>query len=357
MSNRLRWGILGTGNIAKQFSTGVNASARGQLAGVGSRSADAAAAFAANYHIPAAHGSYDALLADRTVDAVYISLPNSLHRQWTIQALRAGKHVLCEKPFAANAAEAQEMFDVADKAGRMLTEAFMYRTHPLTAAVKAEVDRGTIGELRLIRTSFCFRVSNTQNNIRFSTELAGGVLMDVGCYCINFSRFFAGAEPAAVHADAHLHPSGVDDIATGTLRFPGGLLASFTCGMSVQADNTAYLCGSEGFIEIPIPWKPPARGAQYVIARGIPPRMDLPPLSTTSAGSPQAAAGATPPSPPLPPREVRIVDAGMDLYGVEADAFAAVVQDGAPAAVTAADTLGNMRVLDALRKMVGVPVG
>ena len=163
----LRWGILGTGNIARQFAGSFPTAVRGRLAAVGSRRAETARAFATTYAAGEAFGSYEELIVDKNVDAVYVSLPNSMHREWTIKALNAGKHVLCEKPVASNAAEAQEMFDVANRATRVLMEAFMYRSHPLIHAVMDAVKSGKIGRLRLIRTSFCFRVWNTKNNIRF----------------------------------------------------------------------------------------------------------------------------------------------------------------------------------------------
>jgi predicted dehydrogenase len=336
MNDRLAWGILGTGNIARQFAVGVNASRRGRLVAVGSRTADTAGAFGQTHHIPIAHASYQQLIDDPTVQAVYNSLPNNLHHEWTIKALEAGKHVLCEKPFATNLAQAQEMFDVAQRRGKVLMEAFMYRAHPLTHAVLETVRSGAIGEVCLIRTSFCFKVNKWQGNIRFAPDLAGGVIMDVGCYCVNFSRLFAGAEPTQIHVVHHRHESGVDDIAAGTLIFPSGAIATFNCGMSVHADNTASICGSEGYIEIPIPWKPPAKGATYTIARSTPPQMENP----TVKGP--------------PPRETRTITVEGDLYGLEADAFTATVQDGALPAVSREDTLGNQRVLDELRRQMGV---
>jgi predicted dehydrogenase len=339
---KLRWGILSTGNIARQFCAGVKQSLRCELTAVASRSSESAQAFAQQFGIGTALGDYAALLAEPTVDAVYIGLPNHLHHQWTLAALAAGKHVLCEKPLASNATQAQEMFDAASKAGRLLVEAFMYRSHPLTHAVQEAVRSGKIGQLRLIRTSFCFAVKNTQNNVRFSTEMAGGGLMDVGCYCINFSRLLAGQEPTRVSASAHLHPSGVDDLAAGTLGFANGILASFVCGMTAHADNTATLCGSEGFIEIPVPWKPTVRPI-FVVSRGIPPRMD----------QPQSTAPA---APVAPPRETITIETDAQLYELEADDFAAAVFDAKLPAVSAADSIGNMRVLDELRRQVGVPV-
>jgi predicted dehydrogenase len=340
----LRLGILGTGNIARQFVGGLGSSSRTVVHAVASRRADSADAFARTHGIPTAYGSYPDLLRDRSVDAVYVSLPNSLHHEWTVAALRAGKHVLCEKPIASNAAEAEQMFDEAEHAKRVLVEGFMYRSHPLVHAVLDAVRSGEIGQVKLVRTSFCFRTTRIEGNIRFDASLAGGALMDIGCYCLNFSRLVAGAEPTTVHGVGTLHPSGVDESAAAVLTFPGGILASFTCGMAVQADNTAYVCGTEGYIEIPVPWKPLAANAEYRVVRGTPPKMD-------------AAAGprTTPaPAPDPPPRQVRTVSAGKELYALEADDFAAAVRDGAPPRLDRQDSVGNMRLLDELRRQVGV---
>jgi predicted dehydrogenase len=336
MSGKLRWGILGTGNIARQFTAGLNSSRRGVAAAVGSRSGQSAEAFAKEYGIATAHGSYDSLVADAQIDAMYNSLPNSLHAPWTIRALSAGKHVLCEKPLAMNATEAQRMFDAAAGAGKMLMEAFMYRTHPQTSAVIEAVRSGAIGRPRLIRTSFCYRTRKIDGNVRFVRELGGGGLMDVGCYCISFARFLAGEEPSVIHASANFHETGVDELAAGTLVFPGGIISTFDCGMCVQADNTAYICGSEGYIEIPVPWKPVAGSSKFIIAGGTTPKMDKP-----IPGGP-------------PPRDVRIVDVAGDLYGIEADHFAGMVLDGNPPAVSRDDSLGNMRVLDEMRRQIGL---
>jgi predicted dehydrogenase len=338
----LRWAILGTGNIARQFAVGVTASSRGVLTAVGSRSLEAAEEFARGYAVTHAYGRYDEALLGRDVDAVYISLPNSMHHEWTLAALRAGKHVLCEKPFAVTAAEAEEMFDAARKAGRVVMEAFMYRCHPQTAAVLDAVRDGAIGEVKLIRTSFCFRTTKVADNIRFRPDLAGGALMDVGCYCLSFSRLIAGEEPNVAEAACHLHASGVDELTAGVLRFPNNVTASFACGLTTQADNTAYVCGSEGYIEIPVPWKPPARGATYSIAHSTPPRMD------------QQGRPGRKDAPAAPPRQAHVVDASGDLYGLEADDFAACALDGRPPRVLSQETIGNVQLLERLRKQIGL---
>jgi D-xylose 1-dehydrogenase (NADP+, D-xylono-1,5-lactone-forming) len=338
MSKRLRWGILGTGNIARQFAADVVSSARrSELTAVGSRTSDAARAFAQTFKVPAAHAGYDALLADATVDAIYLTLPNSMHHEWTLKSLAAGKHVLCEKPFAINEAHSREMFDAAERAERVLMEAFMYRSHPQTLGVLEAIGRGEIGRVQLIRASFCYRTTRIDGNVRFSADLAGGALMDVGCYCINLARVVAGAEPISIFAAATLHERGVDVNTAGTLQFPGGILASFACGMNIQTDNAAYICGDEGFITIPWPWKPPKGQAGYLIARSIPPLQDK-------------KQGALTP----PPRQTIRTEADRDLYALEADEFAAAVLDGVPPRVSRDETIGNMRVLDAMRQQIGL---
>jgi predicted dehydrogenase len=321
---RLAWGILGTGRIAGQFAIGLNASDRNSLAAVGSRSAATAAAFAAAHRAPAAYGSYEAVLTNPAVQAVYVALPNSMHHEWTLRALAAGKHVLCEKPLATNLAQAEEMFDAAHRRGLVLAEAFMYRSHPFTHAVQRAVAEGQIGRLCVVRTSFVFVPVKMEGNIKFSTALSGGSVMDVGCYCVSYARLFAGEEPVAITAAGHLHPAGVDDYAVGTLAFPGGLLANFACGMVARADNTAHLLGTDGHLEIPLPWKPPAVDAEFI-------RVD--------------AAGV---------RHTTRMSAHKDLYGMEADDFAATVLDAAPQRVSPAFSLGNQRCLDAIRRQIGL---
>ena len=221
----------------------------------------------------------------------------------------------------------------------------MYRCHPQTRAILDAVRGGRIGTLQLIRSSFCYRTTRIAGNVRFDRKLGGGALMDVGCYCLNFSRLIAGAEPSKLLATAKFHPeSGVDEITGATLHFPGDVIATFTCGMSVQADNTAEICGTEGYIEIVWPWKPlPGKGG-YTVARSIPPRQDL---KTTGDNASPGSAGHS-------PRETFIVDVNKDLYALEADAFADAVLDGAQPFVTADDTLGNMRAIDEVRRQIGL---
>ncbi|MEL7239925.1 MAG: Gfo/Idh/MocA family oxidoreductase, partial [Planctomycetota bacterium] len=180
--SQLAWGILGTGNIARQFCQGARDTPRARFIRVGSRSIDNARAFAETHQLDeGAAADYDAVLADPDIDAVYISLPNALHAEWTIKALDAGKHVLCEKPLATSAAEAETMFAAALRNNRVLIEAFMYRCHPQFAAACKLISDGAIGELRTIDASFCYRMRDPAGNIRFDASLAGGALMDIGC--------------------------------------------------------------------------------------------------------------------------------------------------------------------------------
>ena len=335
LSGKFAWGILGTGNIARQFCKGVKTSERGMLMAVGSRSAGPAAEFAGQFGVLNSYPTYDQVLRDPQVDAVYVSLPNSMHREWTVRALEAGKHVLCEKPLASNEAEAKEMFAAARSTGKTLVEAFMYRAHPQTREVLQKIRGGAIGEVKMIRSSFCYRTNRIDGNIRFDPALAGGALMDIGCYCINFSRAIAGADVVDVHASGTLHERGVDELVVGNLKFSNGVVASFTCGMRVQADNSAYICGTDGFIEVPWPWKPQPRGAKYWIKRSAPPRQD---------------GGKT----DTPPAEEFEVNAGMDLYALEADDFAETISRGREPMVSEEETMATMKVLDEMRRQVGV---
>lgn len=213
----------------------------------------------------------------------------------------------------------------------------MYRCHPQTLAVLRAVAGGAIGRVRQVRTSFCYRTTKVAGNVRFDPALAGGALMDVGCYCLSFSRLFLG-EPADGSAAGHLHPTGVDDLCTGWLRSAAGAVASFTCGTGVQANNAAHVCGTEGYIEVPVPWKPPAGGGEYVVARAAPPKQDY-------------AAGK---APPPPPRQTVAVEAAGDVYGIEADDFAASVLDGMPVRVTREETMSVAKWLERFRREVGL---
>jgi D-xylose 1-dehydrogenase (NADP+, D-xylono-1,5-lactone-forming) len=331
---KLRWGIIGTGNIARQFAEGMKQSERGEVVAVASRTADAAGAFASKFDIPRRHADYASIVKDDGIDAIYLSLPNALHHEWTIRALESRLHVLCEKPIATSRREAAEMFAAARLSKRVLIEAFMYRAHPQTRAILDTIRSGAIGDVKSIRSSFCYRVRQWQGNIRFDAGLHGGALMDVGCYCVNFSRLIAGCDPDRVQAVARFHDTGVDEQTAAILRYPNCITAEFTVGMMTQADNTAYVCGDEGYLAIAWPWKPAPPSTSIMVRQSIPPRQDA------------SQAGA-----PLGPREI-VVPNMKPLYAIEADAFAATVLDDAAPFVDEAETLGVMQTVETIGRLI-----
>jgi predicted dehydrogenase len=236
-----------------------------QIVAVASRSQASADAFAQAHGIPRAHGSYDALLADPDVEAVYVPLPNGLHVDWTIRALQAGKHVLCEKPLGRDPAEVARAFDVADQAGLVLSEAFMWRHHPQVARLRDLLDAGAVGSPRLIRACFSFVLTNDAD-VRLDPTLDGGALMDLGCYCVSGARLVAGGEPVSVAAQAMFGRTGVDLRLSGLLRFDDDVLCTIDCGFDAYSRGELEVIGSEGRIVLPDPWhgfKP-----QIVLERG-----------------------------------------------------------------------------------------
>jgi predicted dehydrogenase len=254
--HKLRWGVLGTANIARvAVIPAIQHSSNGELVAVASRDASKAREFAAKLSIPVSYDSYEALLAATDIDAVYIPLPNSLHHAWTIKAAETGKHILCEKPLALNAAECVAMAEAARRYNVKLMEAFMYRFHPQTQKVLALLRSGVIGDVRLIHSAFTFRVTNPMN-IRLQAELGGGSLMDVGCYCVNLSRTLAAQEPIEAQAYANWSASGVDDQIVGSLRFANGLLAQFDCALSLQRREFYQVVGTEGMLDVPVAFLP-----------------------------------------------------------------------------------------------------
>ena len=252
MTRAVKWGILSTGNINRKLIPGARASAKVELIAVASRDQARASDYAKTWEIERAYGSYEALLADPEIEAVYISLPNSLHCEWSIKALEAGKHVLCEKPLSRRPSEVEAAFDAAERTGRLLSEAFMYRHNPQTAQATQLVDGGAIGELRLIRSAFSYPLYD-ENNIRLRPALEGGALMDVGCYCVSGSRLFGG-EPKTVYGEARIGPSGTDWVFGGTLRFTGDVVALFDCGTALPERDELELIGSEGSLFLDDPW-------------------------------------------------------------------------------------------------------
>ncbi len=255
--SRVAWGILSTANIGiKRVIPAILAGQRGYIAAIASRDAARAASIAARFGIPRSYGTYEALLRDPEVEAVYNPLPNHLHVEWTVKALDAGKHVLCEKPIALNAAEAQAIVEARERSGKRVIEGFMVRFHPQWHRVRALVRDGRIGTVRVLQSAFTFPVRDP-NNVRNRPDFGGGALYDVGCYAIVTARYIFGAEPkqaiALIARDTEL---GVDRVTSGLLAFPGGGQLVFTSALQLALYQRVTVLGSEGRIEVAVPFTP-----------------------------------------------------------------------------------------------------
>ena len=250
--NAVKWGIISTADINQRVIPGAQASPKVDLLGVASRDQSRADEYARRWKIERAYGSYEALLVDPEIEAVYISLPNTMHCEWSIRALEAGKHVLCEKPLSRHPDEVEDAFDTAVRTGRLLSEAFMYRHNPQTKRLKQLVEGGAIGELRLVRAAFSYALYD-RDNIRLRTDVEGGALMDIGCYCVSGSRLLAG-EPETAYGQAWFGPSGTDWVFCATLRFPGDVIALFDCGTALPERDELEAIGSAGSLFLDDPW-------------------------------------------------------------------------------------------------------
>ena len=332
MSTTLNWGILATGGIARAFATGVAHSKSGPVVAVGSRAQASADAFASEFQISRAHGSYEALIADPEVQAVYIATPHPQHCEWIIKVAQAGKHVLCEKPLCLTRAEAVQAVEACRSAQVLLMEAFMYRCHPQTAKIVEIIRSGLIGRVGLVQAAFGFANAFDAKNRFWDKALGGGGILDVGCYPVSVSRLIAGAtsgqpiaEPIAVSGAVHLHPdAAVDAWAAATLQFASGMVAQVSTSISLMQDNVVRIYGSEGWLLVREPWLPGKAGGAVAVEH-------------------YHGADAT-------PELISIPDAGW-LYGLEADAFARALAAGLRDVpeMSTDDTLGNMAVLDAWR--------
>ena len=289
MSEPLRVGVLGAANIARQFISGVKPSTLVSVAAVASRSAEKGETFARENGVPRFHTSYEALLADPEIDAIYNPLPNSLHAEWSIRACEAGKHVLCEKPLCTSGDEARAMFAAARKNQVHLVEGYPYRAQPQTISALEMIHAGVIGPLQLIQSSFGFTLSSGPN-IRGSSELAGGSLMDAGTYPVSLIIMAARERPARVSAVAHWK-AGVDHALAATLEFKSGLLAQVTSSFSTSVHRFALLAGTRGVIQTQFLNHPPAgRPAEFLVKRGIPADKDFEAVETIALNGFRAEA-------------------------------------------------------------------
>lgn len=280
----LRIGILGAAKIARSFTDAIAASPLVKVVAVASRDGAKGAAFAAEHKIPRHVTSYEALLADKEIDAVYNPLPNGLHAEWSIKAAAAGKHILCEKPLAVSGAEAQAMFDAARKHGVHLVEAYPYLAQAQTNKARELVASGAIGRVQLIRTTFGVPFSDP-TNIRLMPDLAGGALMDAGSYAVSFVRVIAGERPARVHAVARWASTGTDQTLVGTLEFKNGMLAQIAASFATGYQRHAQICGDAGTIDTAYLNHPPMGGAPDIHIRRGPVAASPLEIVTTAPGN------------------------------------------------------------------------
>jgi predicted dehydrogenase len=316
---KIRWGIIGCAGIAKRaVIPGIQQSETGEVSAIASRGLEKAKQTAEELNIPTAYGSYEELLADPNIDGVYIPLPNHLHKEWAIRAAEAGKHVLCEKPLAINASEAEEMVEACEKAGVVFAEAFMYRYHPRYTMIQDIIKSGEIGELRGIHGNFTFNNSKDMGNVRYKQEWGGGSLYDVGVYPISVARMLLDQEPqaATVHALFSEEHDNVDMMASGILEFDKGVALTFDCGMWAAFRNNLEILGTEGRIEVP---------SAFVVNQDETDNIYV----VTNDGR----------------REVEVPR--LNQYALQADALGRSIRTGEPLPFPATDAINNMKVLDA----------
>ena len=311
MSNLLRWGLLSTAHINRRLIPAIRAAGRSDLVAVASRDLGRAEAYATEWEIPRALGSYERMLDDPDIDAVYVSLPNSLHAQWTIRAAEAGKHVLCEKPLALNVEECDQIIDAAETAGVVVAEAVLYLHHPLLHKAQQMVKEGTLGQITLVRGAFSFFLDRL-DDVRWQPELGGGSLWDVGSYPVSFIRWIAG-EPEEVFGWQTLASSGVDATFTGLLRYGNGVLGLFDSGFRQQFRVQAEVTGTEGTLIIERPF---LAGSRLLLQQGS------------------------------EKEEIKVPEA--DAYQCEVESIEAAVLDGQPLPVPLDNSRANVATLTAL---------
>lgn len=315
---KLRWGVLSSARIARtKVIPAIQTSFTGEVVAIASRDAQSAAAVAKELGIKKAYGSYEALLADPEIDAIYNPLPNHLHVPWSIAAIKAGKHVLCEKPLGLNLADIQPLLDAAKQHPQLkVMEAFMYRFHPQWQTALQLVQSGAIGQVRSIHSHFAYN-NRDESNIRNVLEWGGGALMDIGCYCISLSRFLYGEEPLRVMGQITPYAGyEVDCFVSGIMEFADGN-ATFTASTKSEAEQFVEVHGEQGSILIPLPFNPIADTITHIVLKRDGQREE-------------------------------IVQQPSDHYRTMADAFAQSVQDKTSVPTPLADARANMKIIDAL---------
>lgn len=343
----IKWGIIGAGGIARVFGNGLRFAKTGQLDAIASRTPDKADALADVFGVAKRYTSYEALLADGDIDAVYVSTIHPVHLEPVIMAAEAGKHILVEKPIAMNSSDAATMIDAARKNDVFLMEAFMYRCHPQIAKMVELLQDGAIGEVLVVRSEFGFRAQFNENSRTFNKDLGGGGILDVGCYPASMARLIAGAasgkpflNPTELKATGVLGPTGVDHYTTATLKFENDVLAEISTAVTCNIPGVTVIHGSEGILTVTNPWLPssPARSAREAL-----------PLDTEFAPATLILqkGGET---------EEIIVEADRDLFSYEADMVGQNIQNRQAAAPAATwdDTLGNMETLERWLAEIGV---
>jgi xylose dehydrogenase (NAD/NADP) len=313
---KVRWGLVSTANINRRLIPAIRASVGGELTAVSSRSRASAEAYAARWDIPQAFGSYEAMLDSDAVDAVYISLPNHLHAEWTIYALEHGKHVLCEKPFALSLDEVDAMIAASERTGCRLAEAFMYRHHPQTKLVKEMMVNGRLGQITILRGAFDFAMADPATNVRMVPEWGGGALWDVGVYPMSYAQNLMGGPPEWVFGDQWSGASGVDEVFAGQMRYANGVMAQFTCAFRTPFHTFFEIVGTQGRLLLTRPFVGPQEGiVTFYPADGEPETIAIP---------------------------------DQELYLGEVEDMNTAVLDGAPNFLTLAESRNHVRTILAL---------
>jgi len=315
---KVRWGLLSTARINRRLIPPIRASKRSTLAAVASRELEKAQAYAAEWKIPRTFGSYEEMLSSNEIDAVYISLPNHLHAEWAIRALQAGKHVLCEKPFAISVEEVDRMAAASRETGRVLQEAFMYRHHPQTKLAEAWIKDGRLGEVTLVRGFFSFNMTNREGNVRLNPAYGGGALWDVGVYPMSFAQLVYGQAPERVTGEQWVGDTGVDESFTAQMYYGGGRTAQIACSFRIPFYTSIEIHGTQGRFIIEWPFlRIDEKGRSFVY--------------TPSEGNPQ-----------------KIRSGRVDPYLAEVENMNAAILDGQPTLISLQESRDHVRTVQAL---------